>query len=1296
MRYFEFKDSKSNKFWQIEQRGNDTYICWGKIGTKGQEQIKSFEQESKAEAYMAKLIKEKTAKGYIEIDNSAQDKTNQSQSPATSADTPEIKPTAKTKKSKPPTQNESEISETKKASSEKENVQVSLSEANVQKNDSNNSIEPWLTQTNPFQLPESFLAKALPSRKYPASPQNLEALACWTEVRNVITKADKVIFDFDNTAPELQAAYREAIKRVNEDKIDGSLESDALLFALTICINIHFSWQFEHTFMTDFLVAHKGVEYATDTFILLQRLDINIEDSDDRQHSLISLSHEVDYTVGNSHAGAYTLDELKLRTYLSYADAVIWQSCADKLLSVVPTLHPSRQPLIAVLLPENQSLTNQLVSAIPSTGAKWCFAWLKLTVADIKSHEQLQELSLFGSLRLKAVQETVLATLFLERGLSVCDTFDAEFPTNEIITALAYLGIPRAITILAKSAINDKSILPHFQSSIERFPIAAIVALAQILVEKNVPLIDIHLNQLIFTNADSIQVLSPWLAPEERILIETKLEKFMKPVVIASDSMLPDFLISPPWMKKNKATFTPIEVDVLPFEAEITLTEFEIEEWLKIPLWGSSYVIEAETNPRQLVNGLGFRASQIELFNDALNAISQQDTAKLTELILYAQANQLGFRHINLIYTRYLSDEMALSIWTNCSTLECTNVQYILARFGNLALPGLIAFLNTKVADNAYLWPKVMSPNLAPIVAKAFCKLKSVKSNARAWLLDNPKLSVIGLIPDAIGKAQEARNHAKSALRLLMDHGHETLILACAKEYAQPEVLQSIEAILREDPLDLYPNKITKAPIFWTPITWRRPVLKENGHALSDAAIEHLGSMLRFPVAEGIYEGIVQIKQLCEPNSLADFAWDLFNAWLLSGGPSKESWAFNALGILGTDETARMLTPLIRSWPGEAQHQRAVNGLEILNQIGSDVALMLLNGIAQKIKFKGLQDKAREKIAEIAEARELTVEELEDRIAPTLGLDETGSLTLDFGNRHFLISFDESLKPFVRDSDGNRLKDLPKPKQTDDSERATEATNRYKALKKDARTVASQQILRLELAMCQRRRWTYELFLQFLVNHPLLRYLVQRTVWGVYKVNDGGNFGGELMECFRVAEDGTFTTAEDDEYNLPTSEELRIGIPHALELSAEISTQFSQLFADYELLQPFTQLGRETYSLTDDELAGKKITRFVGIEVPTGKILGLANKGWRRGEAMDGGGINNFSKPIDAERSFFLEFEPGMIVGMLDEYEQQSLGTITCNEGSFYWYSEQKTIHFNQLDPILLSELIRDLSQLTS
>ena len=63
--YYEFKDEKSEKFWEIALSGVDVTVRYGRIGTKGQMKTKSFADEAKAEAHRAKAVGEKMAKGYV-------------------------------------------------------------------------------------------------------------------------------------------------------------------------------------------------------------------------------------------------------------------------------------------------------------------------------------------------------------------------------------------------------------------------------------------------------------------------------------------------------------------------------------------------------------------------------------------------------------------------------------------------------------------------------------------------------------------------------------------------------------------------------------------------------------------------------------------------------------------------------------------------------------------------------------------------------------------------------------------------------------------------------------------------------------------------------------------------------------------------------------------------------------------------------------------------------------------------------------------------------------------------------
>jgi uncharacterized protein (TIGR02996 family) len=67
MRRFEFRDAKSAKFWSIDLQGARFTVCFGKIGSAGQTQVKEFGDEARARKEHDKLIAEKTRKGYVEI-----------------------------------------------------------------------------------------------------------------------------------------------------------------------------------------------------------------------------------------------------------------------------------------------------------------------------------------------------------------------------------------------------------------------------------------------------------------------------------------------------------------------------------------------------------------------------------------------------------------------------------------------------------------------------------------------------------------------------------------------------------------------------------------------------------------------------------------------------------------------------------------------------------------------------------------------------------------------------------------------------------------------------------------------------------------------------------------------------------------------------------------------------------------------------------------------------------------------------------------------------------------------------
>ena len=65
-RYFEYKDAKSKKFWEVSVSGKKVNIRYGKIGTDGQTSLKELSTPTEAKAHAEKQEAGKVKKGYKE------------------------------------------------------------------------------------------------------------------------------------------------------------------------------------------------------------------------------------------------------------------------------------------------------------------------------------------------------------------------------------------------------------------------------------------------------------------------------------------------------------------------------------------------------------------------------------------------------------------------------------------------------------------------------------------------------------------------------------------------------------------------------------------------------------------------------------------------------------------------------------------------------------------------------------------------------------------------------------------------------------------------------------------------------------------------------------------------------------------------------------------------------------------------------------------------------------------------------------------------------------------------------
>ena len=876
----------------------------------------------------------------------------------------------------------------------------------------------------------------------------------------------------------------------------------------------------------------------------------------------------------------------------------------------------------------------------------WNLSWLLAAVTDIQAAEALfsrVHISAFTAEWCPNIFAHVLALFGLGAGPLLAPFAASAAHSSEsarsLSRALACVPEPTAFTALLELADVQKSALEALQGATETFPVMALSAVCG----------------------------------------DDKRETLCRTILAKNPGILPIAELSEEqnsWLGRH-----------LPEAGEVESAPFELwPEVLREPRWKSPRNYKPKAVPLEPLSDspkMGWEPGQRESWT------SHTRVAEVDQNYFEYQQTlptwQRGQHHVfsNLVTC---PREAGLTMIENTEEFDPwyihDHIRGVIARWELEALPLIRRACQAKTADIIPYISPYDDAELALLAAEAYARLKSVRKPALEYLLKYPRTASQVLIPLLLGKAKKQKEWAQNALSALSLQGLREIVESTAESYGE-EALAQVRPLMEMDALDDLPKKMPELPPWCPPSVLAKPQLKEGG-ALVGEALENLLLMLAISLPEKPYAGVEMVTPACSEQSLAKFAWSLFQAWMDAGADSKYYWAFHALGWLGNDETVRLLTPLLKKWPGEGGHARAVQGLDVLTNIGSDLALMNLFGLSQKLKFKGLKNQAASKVKEIAEKRGLTADELGDRLVPDLGLSGDGSLKLDYGPRHFVVGFDEKLKPFVKDQEGKPRKSLPKPAKSDDQATAGASFERFKVLKKDVRAIAEQQLVRLEQAMVKQRRWRSEEFRTFFLEHPLVVNLARRLVWGVFEDD-------KLESSLRIAEDGTLSDIEDEEFVLRQGG--LVGLLHPLEMSESQRTAWSELFADYQILQPFAQLSRDVYLPQPEELESRELLRFQGLRVETLRLLSLESKGWKRGMALDNGIVSWIQKELPGELYACLNFEEGLVIGDPTALPEQELQTVTLHREERGWSSDTE-IKFERISMTDFSELVRDLEPL--
>ncbi|WP_252258611.1 ankyrin repeat domain-containing protein [Erythrobacter aurantius] len=615
----------------------------------------------------------------------------------------------------------------------------------------------------------------------------------------------------------------------------------------------------------------------------------------------------------------------------------------------------------------------------------------------------------------------------------------------------------------------------------------------------------------------------------------------------------------------------------------------------------------------------------------------------------------------------FCSDGVILQLWNDCfdilSDMICSysrkisdksKYEFALYRLRGEAFEGIRKDHCVAIQCLSYF----DAIEVAPVMAQALGRL-----SAQTWLKRFPDTAITGLLACAFGEFESDRSDAQQALRWLSTQGFRGKIEETAKRYGTEALAAALAFLDRSDEADFLPKKLTKLPSYFVASAHPAPILKESGKALPVHAVETIGRMMLASTCHLQTPALIKVMEVCDRESLADFALSAYDSWVKNGAKKDGIGFLHALGYMGDARAAALLVKNYRNAPF---YPATAAAIDVLGALGTNTAISGLQTIMRFSKYDKAQAYAQEVIENIAEARGLAPEMLEDLAVPDLGLEHNSQMTLDFGPRRFSVTLDSNLDAVLTDENGNILKALPKATKSDNALLAKAATAQWKEFKSALKGQASDQKKRFEKGMLSRREWLGATFKEVIAVHPLLSKMVRSLVWATLRDQ-------ALETTFRIDAEGRYVAADGKELSLDN--EARVTLPHPCLFGDNVEA-WLQIFADNKLTQPFPQLARKWF--LQGPQTENLISKKDGTKVPLGALRGLKAKGWEFEEGGAGMVWSVYKSDEGARAS--IDVEPGWSLSGFD-YED-------------FGGDQTVKLDVSGSDPIAYSELVRDFLSL--
>lgn len=355
--------------------------------------------------------------------------------------------------------------------------------------------------------------------------------------------------------------------------------------------------------------------------------------------------------------------------------------------------------------------------------------------------------------------------------------------------------------------------------------------------------------------------------------------------------------------------------------------------------------------------------------------------------------------------------------------------------------------------------------------------------------------------------------------------------------------------------------------------------------------------------------------------------------------------------------------------------------LDALNWIADLDALTALVQARTFVKAASLNRQLVAILERTAQAKGMTVSELEELATPTFELDAQHSRSFGLGSATAVITVKGWNVGLDWYSNGSLVKSPPASSKT-----AYQAEiDQVRKLSKEISKALAAQKTRIEGLMLNGRLIPYPQWRERYIDHPLVGPMCRKLIW---------EFRSDSGQSLGMARSGEPLAATGKKIQCDEKTHVRLWHPIGFGLAA-IEVWRDHLF-QHEIVQPFKQAFREIYLLTDAERATDTYSnRFAAHIIKQHQFSALARqRGW---EYQLQGYFDSYSTPTLRLRDF----------GILAEYFVEVLDVADPTHGQFmsdagiamflatnqvrFLDGSGQPIVLESIPPIVFSEVMRDV-----